>query len=327
MCSKTNSDALFNTTAFKEGSFWPLDIQCGLGMSTGECVSGECVCSKGFQHDLSYVRFRNCSMPTLFLPIVFGVHLFALLFIIPYVFMKYREAKSIARTSLLSTFIASLFYLLFCVGFITYKFIFNIFLFFILYLMVFAFSIANGITVYSLVAPLSAVAGKSKEPLMNTIIATLVFFRISGLVPIVIASIWFYNPNDPTNDKGWSNLANVFSFLVALESVSMATLFIVFGTKMVKLLEEIKNPQISLQSTLSRAYMNKVKQLIFRNKVALAPLLVVLCVVPVVQFAAGSVPFNFVFLGFSLSNIPLLIFIIARYTALYGGKQVQARTL
>lgn len=110
------------------------------------------ICSNGYRHDLTYLRYRNCNQPSFLFPVLLATQLLFLLFLFPDVFTKYVQATSIAKPALLSLLLCLMFYLIFWMIFLSFDFAFNSYSFFALYFVIAFLIIGDGIAVYSMVS-------------------------------------------------------------------------------------------------------------------------------------------------------------------------------
>lgn len=321
--NSNSNDDYFSHNNNHDG-FWGKGMECGWGFNTGQCIDGKCICANGFYHDLTYARYRNCSLPGPLFPIVLATQFIVLLFLIPHVFVRYRESKSIAKNALLSLFLCSISYAIFWVIYLFSGFVFNTFAFFTLHFVSTFLTIGDGIAVYSLISPLSIVLKISSVPLRRAIIIYVSFFRVAELIPVVIASAYYDDPNDETKDFMWSRMVAIYSVIAASETLIFTLLFVLLGSKLVRLFDESKDLDKAQPRSLStRIYLKKVKELMKMFKIVVPPMTLILCIVPLLRFITGTIPFTFLFVAVSFCNIPMLIYIITKYASKTTKKSLQ----
>lgn len=295
-----------NDTQIQQSIKWPVGVQCIPSM--GECLNGECVCRPGYRHDLTYVRFRNCSFPPILFYILFPILLIFNLLIFFAVYKEYSLSKATAKLIIIANTLMSIFYLIFLCLQIGYGFHMNgVSLIFFYLFSSFSSSVAP-IQVYSLVSPLYAVAFKSTAIVARSIGGLFVFFKLVQLVPILVAAVKYGDFTNEDNDRGWNNMLLSYAFIIGFEACVSSLWVIYDGTKMINLVQGIsKNITSDLDgATKSKTleYSLKVEKLVKDTRNQVFSIVLILLTFPILYFSTGYLPFNYVFYALSIAFSP-----------------------
>lgn len=298
-------------------SLWPISISCQspfgycsiinstLSPSTPSSNSDDsslsCICREGFSHDLAILRFRDCRLPVMFFPVVDGLFVIAALVSLLYSSYYVREAKSIARYIICSTIALELCGLL--LGAIRYandhKMVAGtVFLF---YLCMTFGCLCMYLSSYSMAQPLYKMSTQSISRLQLSIKVSFIFFRVIGFIPIIISATKFNDFNNEKQDLGWNMSAAIDSTIFGFEIVAIIISNIIHGFNMVHTIEKLSK---ELHATGTRAastqeYLKRVKR--YLNLIMFfSPIVAILALsMPVIYFASGYFPYQFVVFGSS----------------------------
>lgn len=219
------------------------------------------------------MRQRACQVPKLFFPIMFGVQLVLITLLIPYVFIKCRQSKATARLALQLNFALCISYMLYCILNFVFNFVMNSFILFIFLIHISLLSSAKYIEIFSFISPLTAAAMKPVAPVKKMMCAVYLLIKVSLLIPLLIASINYGDPDNPQNDAPWNYLIMIFTLISSVEVFSIALFLLIYARRMLQFIDDLsigkKNNET--YSKIPDAYLQKIKAVILRVSLMLPP--------------------------------------------------------
>lgn len=275
----------------------------------GDCVDNICVCKKGFNHDLTFVRFRNCALPDHLMLILFLILLLLTVRVFYVTYKQYSTSKSMARIILTANLVSTFGFFIFVILQISFNFIMNgiSIIFFISYSI--GASLVMTLNIYSLIAPLYSVARKDPTFAARTLAIQLVFSKMAQAIPLLIAVGLYEDYTNEANDDGWNSMLELSAFLLGVDTLTLTIWIVWQGTKMINLVKILENiGQIhSAGSSSSRksAYLKKVEDLVAHSKRAVIILVLMITIFPIIYFSTKYIPFNYIFYYSSIAVVPI----------------------
>lgn len=297
--------------------YWSSDIQCWSGYGECDFINHACVCHDGYTHDLSYIRQRSCQVPKLYFPIAYGIQLICSLLLLPYVFLKYREATSIARMSLQLNLGACAFYILHCLLNFSYSFINNPFIMFVFYITLSLLSTTRYVEIYSFMYPLTTAALRPVTSIKRMLFSLASFFKVLEFIPLLIAAIVNTGANDINNDIIWSTYVMIFALIIGVEAVSIALYFLFYSKRLLQVIETIPCRDINVESygRIPRCYLQKIRLVVLRIGFILPVVAFMLFFAPLAYLVTGFLPGSYLFTSLTAFTTPALILASSIYAS------------
>lgn len=298
--------------------YWSRDVLCN--PTYGECdfVNHACICHEGFTHDLQYLRQRRCHLPNLYFPIMFGVQIALSLLLLPYIYLRCRETKAMARLSLQLNLISCIVYIFFCIFNFSYWFVINPLIILTFYLIVGLLSVIKYIEIFSFISPLAAAAMKPIAPIKKMLFIVFLLYKVVEIIPLLIQSIKYGDPNDPNNDSAWSIYIMIYTLIVCIEAVSTVLILSIYAKKMLNVIDDLSSDRedsTGNSSKISANYLNKMRRMVFRVVIIFPSVAVVLFFSPVMYLTTGYIPFSYIFSSLAIFSVPPIILVSTMYAS------------
>lgn len=287
---------------------WIPDLKCS--PSSGVCFNGECVCKPGFEHDLSLFRFRDCRIPSGYLPAIDGIVIAFSALSIPYSLYYLKQSRMLARKIILSAIFSEFFCMMTAIiRFIQSHMMTGTSIFFFLTNISFAFLCAY-LSAYSLAAPLFKISKKSIAVVQNLLVISFIIFRVIIFSLAIAIAILANNPNDSIGDNYWNLCIALGSLALAVEMLLLVFGIIYQGDKMIFTMAEIaKDVHAASLEASTNNYIARVKRYLRVQKLLVPVVIIVAVLFTSIYFATGYLPYSFVLV--SLIQFSATIFALA----------------
>lgn len=256
---------------------WSQQVQCSLPF--GKCINNECVCEKGFSHDLYITRYRDCKVPDYFLVSIDSISIILTILSLIYCCVNIKPAKNLARRIIQSAALMNVFFLLFLIlkTYDNHVFTGKALFFFQLFLS-FLF-LCWYLIVYSLILPICKIMQLPIQGRKLAMTICFVFFRVISIIVVGILSAGVvYN-----------------------------------GRKIISEIKELEDAPTS--SKPYGDYKERVQMLVETHKVQLNTLLLGLTC-PIIQFATGYVPYSYALFSLVQLTCPFVSFKFASFAVI-----------